>query len=42
MTISSFEFSTQSIAETVAVVRAPQVRFTILTPRLIRLEYDPT
>ena len=25
-----------------AVVRAPQVRFTVLTSRLIRMEYSPT
>jgi alpha-glucosidase (family GH31 glycosyl hydrolase) len=28
-------------AEAGAIVRAPKVRFTILTPRLIRLEYSP-
>ncbi len=29
------------LAEPDAVVRAPAARFTVLTPRLIRLEYDP-
>jgi alpha-glucosidase (family GH31 glycosyl hydrolase) len=38
---SSFQFLTQPLAKTAAVVRAPGVRFTVLTPRLLRLEYDP-
>jgi hypothetical protein len=29
------------VAEAGAVVRAPGVRFTVLTPRLIRMEYSP-
>ncbi len=41
MATSTFEFTTFPIADPGAVVTCPHVRFTILTSRLFRLEYDP-
>ena len=38
---SQFQIVTNPIAETGAVVILPQARFTVLTSRLIRMEYDP-
>ncbi len=42
MSLSAFEFTTEPVAKAAAVVRAAGVRFTVLTPRLLRLEYDPS
>ena len=36
------QLSLRPIAKPDSIVRAPQVRFTVLTSRLIRLEYSPT
>ena len=38
---SQFRITTQPIAESGATIRMPQARFTILTSRFIRMEYDP-
>jgi alpha-glucosidase (family GH31 glycosyl hydrolase) len=37
----SFPIQFDPIADPQAIVRAPQARFTVLTERLLRLEYDP-
>src|SRR5690349_1975015 len=36
-----FQIAFTPVAEAAAVVRAPQARFTVITSRLIRMEYDP-
>ncbi len=36
-----FRLDVQPIADPAAVVTAPRARFTVLTPRLLRLEYSP-
>ncbi len=38
----SFKFTSAPLAQPGAVVTGPNVRFTIQTPRLLRLEYSPT
>ena len=42
MSLSHFCFTCEPVPEEAAIVRAPNVRFTVLTSRLIRLEYSPT
>ena len=42
MSLSHFRFTCEPVPEEAAVVRAPNVRFTVLTSRLIRLEYTST
>ena len=42
MEISSFELVAAPVAQTAAVVAGAHVRFTLLTPRLIRMEYSPS
>lgn len=37
-----FKLNLQGAADPAAIVRAPNARFTVLTSRLIRLEYSPT
>jgi alpha-glucosidase (family GH31 glycosyl hydrolase) len=39
---TQFQLSLRPIANLGAIVRAPHARFTVLTSRLIRLEYSPT
>ena len=39
---SHFKLRVQPVADPKAIVRVPKARFTILTSRLIRMEYDPT
>lgn len=41
MSLTRFQLSCDSAADEAAVVRLPNVRFTVLTSRLIRLEYSP-
>src|SRR5450759_3490396 len=42
MEISSFELVAAPVAQTAAVVAGAHVRFTLLTPRMIRMEYSPS
>jgi len=41
MPLPQFQIQFAPLADEAAVVRGPQVRFTVLTARLIRLEFDP-
>ena len=41
MSLAHFQFPAQPAADPAAIVSAPRVRFTVLTSRLLRLEYDP-
>ncbi len=42
MSLEHFRLALQPEADPAAIVRAPHVRFTVLTSRLIRLEHSPT
>ncbi len=41
MTLPHFQLPLEPVADPAAVVHAPRARFTVLTSRLLRLEYDP-
>ena len=38
---TTFEFPSEPVVQPAAVVSGPSVRFSVLTPRLIRMEYSP-
>ncbi len=42
MTLPQFQIQFDAMADSAAVVRGPNVRFTVLTSRLIRAEHSPT
>lgn len=42
MTLPHFQIPAQPVPESAAVILAPHARFTVLTARLIRMEYSPT